>query len=442
MIPGLGLFYSGFSNSKNAILPIILSFISLAVTSIQWTFFGYSLSFSEYSQNPFIGDFYYGLFINVYGSTNPIAPEIPAITFSIFQCLFSAITSTIYIGSVSDRVRVLPLIVFFFLWSTLVYDFIAYWNWSPNGWLSKLGVYDYAGGNVVHVNGGATGLVLCYFLDGLKKKKKDSDLPKHNIINIITGTFLLWFGWFGFNAGSGYKADVRAGYAFYNSNLAACVGGLTWMVLGNISNYSLPKRSKDWRYPVTDFCSGSIAGLVAITPAAGFVNIWSSPIFGVVASISSFYSAILIDNIGFNDYLNVFSSHGVVGIMGSILTGVFSSKKVASYSGTTIKGGWINGNFVQVPIQLLASITTVTWSCIITYILCHTINYFKVFKFEHSDTEDIDMVETCEFAYNYIQIKDVVILESGPETLENSTMEKSCERGLYYASSIAPSSSR
>ncbi|OLY83395.1 Ammonium transporter 1 [Smittium mucronatum] len=440
MIPGLGFYYSGFGYPKNAILPIILCFISLSVISIQWTLFGYSLSFSDKSKSYFIGDFYYGLFINIGENINLVAPTVPAVTFAIFQCIFCAITSAISIGSVSNRIRILPTTLFFFLWATFVYDFIAYWNWSPNGWLNKLGVYDYAGGTVVHINGGATGLILAYFLDGLKKKKS-IELPNHNIVNIIIGTFLLWFGWFGFNAGSGYKADVRSGYAFYNSNLAACVGGLTWMILGNISSSS-PISFKDWKYSITNFCSGSIAGLVAITPAAGFVNVWSSPIFGITASISSFYASILINNFGFNDYLNVFGCHGVSGLVGSILTGVFASKKVASYSGTDIKGGWVNGNFVQVPIQLLASITTLAWASLITYILCHAINYFSVFKFEQSDAEDIDMVETGEFAYNYVQIKDVVIIESEPETLENTTVEKSSEPDFYYTSSTAPSSSR
>ncbi|OLY82801.1 Ammonium transporter 1, partial [Smittium mucronatum] len=212
MVPGLGFFYSGMAHTKNSLSPIILSFLSLAVVSVQWTLFGYSLAFSETSANSFIGDFRYGLHLKVRGMMSIVAPKLPAITFSTFQCMFAGITPALSIGAVSERVRILPTCVFFVLWTTFVYDFVAYWMWNPNGFLFKLGGLDFAGGTVVHINSGVSGFIFAHFI-GKKLDYKEAPISPNSVFNIAVGTSLLWFGFIGFNCGGNYSADTVAGYA-------------------------------------------------------------------------------------------------------------------------------------------------------------------------------------------------------------------------------------
>ncbi|OMJ21358.1 Ammonium transporter 1 [Smittium culicis] len=327
--------------------------------------------------------------------------------------------------------------VFVFLWTTFVYDFIAYWSWSSSGWLAKLGALDYAGGTIVHISSGVAGAVFSFFLDGFKKKVSPKEGKKSNIINVFIGTALLWFGWFGFNGASGYKADVRAGYAFVNTHLAASVGGMVWVILEN-EPFSRIKNgnSKKWRSSSVGFCTGAVCGLVSITPGSGFVDIWSSIVFGVFGPMASYYASSAIEKKGFKDYLGVFGCHGVSGIVGSVLTGIFASKKVAGFGEINIKGGWVDGNFVQVPIQLLSTVVSFAWSGIITLIICYAINIFECMKFKLDVEDNVDHLELGEYAYNYSKINSSYDEDKGSENNHSGSSTETREESMPENSTV------
>ncbi|UKZ58261.1 hypothetical protein TrVGV298_012128 [Trichoderma virens] len=326
MIPGVGFFYSGLARRKSALSLILLSMVSVGVISFQWFFWGYSLTFSR-TGNAFFGDLtQFGLMKTLAqpnGSTN-----IPDILFCLYQGMFAAITPALAIGAVADRGRMLPAIVFMFIWSTVVYDPIAYWTWNANGWLFKLPAYDFAGGGPVHISSGTCALAYSIMLGKRTGYNKNNGLPyrPHSVTNVVLGTVFLWVGWFGFNGGSALGMNIRAVMACFVTNLAASVGGVTWVLL----DYRLEKK-----WSTIGFCSGAIAGLVAITPASGFVTPWGGFIIGVVGAICCNFATKLKFLIGVDDALDIFAVHGIGGMAGNIMTGIFGTSSIADLDGSS-----------------------------------------------------------------------------------------------------------
>ncbi|PVU91953.1 hypothetical protein BB560_006090 [Smittium megazygosporum] len=408
MVPAIGLFYSGLSHSKNALYLIMLGVLSFSIVSIQWVLFGYSLIFSN-SSNSFIGNLKNALFINVGSGPSSIAPSIPELVFSIFQCMFATITPAIALGSACHRINIIPLCIFIFAWTTFAYDPIAYWNWSQNGWLAKLGSLDFAGGTVIHITSGFTALTLSLYFKFKCGYSPESHKPR-DIMSVFLGTLIVWFGWYGFNCGSALSADARSAHAFVTTNTSAVFGGITMVALKYF-----PNRGK---CSIVDFCVGVFSGLIGVTPACGYVNIWASIIIGVVSPICCFMAFRIKTFFSFNDEFDVFATHAVSGIVGSILTGIFSSKKVADYNSWKIQGGWIDHNWKQVPIQLAAISTSALWSVVWTLIIVLAIEYLTPFKFLATKDDLVVGADDCalgESLYGYIECskyeRDPVILD-------------------------------
>ncbi|OMH84153.1 Ammonium transporter 1 [Zancudomyces culisetae] len=618
MIPGVGYFYSGLvSHPRYSLSILMLSLLSLSVVSLQWCLIGFPLVFSTKPQNitPFVGfDPSLSLFVATPAhllaklNNNTVFYNLPVVVFAVYQGMFAAITPILSVGSVAGKLKLLPCIIYFFLWTTLVYDPIAYWNWSPSGWLFKMGALDFAGGLVVHANSGISGFTLAVVLSKFANKRarstsanqsieqnnrlsemekniqsfnttvinsdakrgfvdentnqtqtatmaaskitinqkgkyigsKISDVSTNsstvsgtgstpsekpnNIYHVILGTVLLWFGWFGFNAGSSGAANAITGYAFLNTNLAASAGGLTWTLLScfnkqkakptrptqksvnygnnnntnsedevmdeidlsgvNSSNDSTKsfktnkteqnaetsgkfetqfmsntdgkhlvgnvhgketggsepaqlririresnklvdihtsKLKNNYKLSAVDFCNGAVAGLVAITPAAGYVACWASIVIGILAATGCYYATRLKDMLGISDVCDVLAVHGIGGIIGAILTGVFARSQysipyvitdgasnntsLSPFAPSAINGGWLDGNFIQVPIQLLACVVCIAWSVTVTFILAYLMSKFEILNLR-SDFIDVTNGNTSEAVdtatcYNY-----------------------------------------
>lgn len=375
MIPGLGYFYSGMVEAKHSLSMIFLPLICIAIVSLEWVVWGFSLAYST-TGGSFIGNFHNVLFLNVGNTPYPTAPTIPANVFAIYQCTFAAITPALIFGATAERLKILPAMLFIFIWSTVVYNPIAYWVWSSNGWLNKMGYLDFAGGTPVHICSGFSALAYSY---ALKRRNKPVDhVEPHSRFKIALGTALLWFGWFGFNAGSALAANARAGSAAIVTNTAGAVAGLTWVVFAWFLDRQPPN--------VFNFCSGAIAGLAAITPASGFVAPWASIIFGVAAGIIcrlaiSFKNFLMnhrnpyVSKFAYDDVLDVVAVHGISGLLGNILNGIFAQSSIAALDGqTSIPGGAIDGHGIQVAIHLLASAAGIAWSFVITYLILFTMD--------------------------------------------------------------------
>jgi Amt family ammonium transporter len=396
MIPGVGYFYSGLARSKNALSLIMLSMLSLAVVSFQWWLWGYSLAFNT-NGGPFIGTLDNVFMRNVRDDTSTTAIDVTSILFAIFQGMFAAITPALAIGSAAERGRILPAILFIFIWSTIVYDPIACWTWNPDGWAFKLGVYDFAGGTPVHISSGAAALAYCLIV-GKRHGHGTDEFKPHNVANVVLGTVFLWFGWFGFNGGSAGNASARAAMASCVTNLAAAVGGLTWMLL----DYRLERKLS-----VVGFCSGAVAGLVAITPGSGFVSPPSAVAFGVVAGICCNMAVKLKHIFDFDDALDVFAVHGVGGLTGNILTGIFAQKAIVALdpTATPIPGGWLDGNWIQVPRQLADSAAGMSYSFCLTYLILFIMDKIPglAIRADHeTETRGLDEAELGELAYYHV----------------------------------------
>ncbi|KAJ1340217.1 hypothetical protein BSLG_005210 [Batrachochytrium salamandrivorans] len=312
-----------------------------------------------------------------------IAPAIPSILFAVFQMQFASITVALIYGAVVERIRLIPALVFAFLWTTLVYDPITYWSWANHGWIRNLGCLttaapdhtpcgvgslDFAGGGPVHVASGFAGLAYCLVVGNrryININSKGSEFLPHNITNVFIGTALLWFGWFGFNGGSAMAATPRAAMAVAVTLFAAAAGALSWTLVDYINTKKLSGVA---------FCTGAISGLVCITPAAGFVAPWASLVIGLSAGIGCYYATRIKGIFAFDDSLDAWGVHGVGGMLGSILTGVFAQKTIASLDGTSIDGGWIDGNWIQVGYQTAGTLAIAAWSFIVSCIILYLMN--------------------------------------------------------------------
>lgn len=313
MTPGLSFFYGGMVNKKNIISTMLQSFIALGVISVLWVIVGFSLAFGE-SFGGIIGNpMTYFAFHNVGTEANPnFAGTIPFLLFALFQLKFAIITPALITGSFAGRVRFRSYILFMVLFSIFIYSPLAHMTWHPDGLLRKWGVLDFAGGTVVHMSAGFAALAGAVFLG----KRRETFHEPANVPYVILGTGLLWFGWFGFNAGSALGASADAVIAFANTNIASATAMITWVFY---------ERMLGRKMSAVGACIGAVVGLVAITPAAGFVNIGQSMFIGFFAALVSNWATYLKDKTGIDDTLDVFPSHGIGGIIGMLLTGVFAS---------------------------------------------------------------------------------------------------------------------
>ena len=354
MTPGLAFFYGGMVHRKNIISTMIKSMVATGVVSILWIVVGYSLCFGE-SIGGFIGNPSTHLFFKGVMSGAPwsLAPTIPLSLFALFQLMFAVITPGLVVGAVAERIRFTAYTLFIALFSILVYAPIAHWTWHPDGFLFKLGALDFAGGTVVHISAGCAALAGAIVLKRRKAHIENKEIPPANIPYVLIGTGLLWFGWFGFNAGSALGANSLAVSAFATTNTAAAAAGLAWMFFDVV-------RGK--KPSVLGFCIGAVVGLVAITPAAGFVAVPQSIFIGAVASLISNLAVYYKSKSTLDDTLDVFPCHGVGGMVGMIMTGIFATKTVNSAG----NDGLFYGNFSFLLIQLKALVVVVGYSFVMS----------------------------------------------------------------------------
>ncbi|GAA5858232.1 hypothetical protein JCM8547_005701 [Rhodosporidiobolus lusitaniae] len=409
MIPGVGYLYSGLVRRKNALTVLFLTMLAMAIISFQWFFWGYSLAFSP-TGGPFLGDMHYFVFRHVLETPVPQAnSKVPQIVYAIYQNMFAALVPAVLIGAAAERGRVLPACIFFFCWSTLVYCPVVHWVWAPEGWAFKWGVLDYAGGGPIEICSGVTGLVYSLFLG--KRRGFGTHIlsfKPHNVSFVIQGTIFLWVGWIGFNGGSTFAANVKAAVAITNTNLSACFGGLAWMLL-------------DWRlerkWSAVGYCTGAICGLVAITPAAGFVGYGPSIFIGVISAATSNLLTTLKGFFAFDDAMDIYACHGVAGIVGLVFTGVFAEATIAATDGyTVISGGWLDGYYPQVGKQLAYVFAVWGWTFVVSYILMTLINFIPGCKFrvdEEGEIIGVDEVELGEWAYDFVAIRREVDSSAG-----------------------------
>ncbi len=370
-IPALALFYGGLVRRKNVLNIFMQCMIIVAVISIEWVVCGYSMSFgsSEGILAPFIGGLDWAFLRNIsisdlspyFISHSQIAPDgssvgtIPHLVFVMFQCMFAVITPALIIGAFAERINFKGFVLFTVLWSLFVYNPVAHWVWSSDGWLYKLGALDFAGGTVVHINAGIAAIVTAIML-GKRRDYKGHALPPHNITYVVMGAAMLWIGWFGFNAGSGLAADGLAANAFMVTHIAAAAAALTWAILDWFN---------DGKPTIVGTSTGAVAGLVAITPAAGFVNVGGALIIGILVSLICFAMVAFVKpKMGYDDSLDAFGVHGIGGITGSILTGLMATPAIQSaYSGALL------GNWHQLLVQLIAVVAVILYSAIVTVVL-------------------------------------------------------------------------
>ncbi|HIJ54940.1 MAG TPA: ammonium transporter [Deltaproteobacteria bacterium] len=354
---GLALFYGGMSRYKNHLNTYAMTFVSYCLGSLIWMMWGYTIAFGPSNSGLFGGMDH--LFLN--GITvRSLSGTIPTFVFALFQMTFAAITVALVLGSIVDRMKFSSWIVFTLLWVTFIYAPIAHWVWG-GGWMSRLGALDFAGGNVVHINAGVAGLVLSLVVGKRIGYGKEAMFPSSISLTAL-GAALLWFGWFGFNAGSQLAADGIAGSAFLVTNTSAAVGALAWM----FSEWMVNGKPT-----VLGIASGVVAGLVAITPAAGFVNFPAALIIGLVAGAFGFYSvAVLKQKIGYDDSLDAFGVHGMCGMWGALATGLFANPAI-----TEGASGLFYGNPKQLWIQIISIVATAAYTGIGTFILIYVTKF-------------------------------------------------------------------
>ena len=385
MTPALAFFYGGLERRKNVISTMMMSVVSLALATVMWFAVGYSLSFS--GDGNLIGDLGHAFFQGVSDSESTRGLTIPDSLFAVFQMMFSIITVGILTGSVAGRMRFKPLLIFIVGWLLLVYYPFAHMVWDE-GLLAQWGTIDFAGGDVVHITSGVSGLVLALVV-GKRRDFNRLEYRPHNVPFVLLGAGLLWFGWFGFNAGSALTADGLAVHALVTTHLSAAAAMFSWILLEYLKN---------GKPSLVGASTGLVAGLVAITPGAGFVSTWSAVIIGLLVSPVCFYAiAIVKHKLGYDDALDAFGCHGVGGIFGGIVTGLFTTPELALDPDNI---GLIYGNPRLFLVTIAAIVFTIVWSAGMTFVLMKGISFFMPLRV--SDREEViglDDTEHGETAY-------------------------------------------
>jgi Amt family ammonium transporter len=378
MTPGLALFYGGMVRRKNVLATLMHSFAALPIVTLQWIFVGYSLSFGA-THGGLIGGFE---FAGLGGLVNETRGTVPALAFCAFQMMFAVITPALISGAIAERMRFSAYLLFIVLWGTLVYDPLCHWVWGPGGWLGARGALDFAGGTVVHLSSGAAALVAAIVVG---KRKRPS--PPHNLTMTLTGAGLLWFGWFGFNAGSALSSGGVASLALLDTHVAAAAGALGWVAI------EWKQRGKPTALGVA---SGLVAGLVGITPAAGFVSPWAAAVIGLAAGIVCYVAVVSKERLGYDDTLDAFGVHGVGGLLGALLTGVFADKTVNEAG----KDGLLFGNPGQMIPQLAGIGAVGLYSAVVTFVLLKLIDKLVGLRVPvPEEREGLDATEHGETGY-------------------------------------------
>jgi len=375
MTPALAFFYGGMVHRKNILSTMMKSVVAAGIVSVLWVIVGYSLCFGE-SIHGFIGNPLTHLFFKNVASGSPwsLAPTIPLTLFALFQLMFAIITPGLVVGAVAERIKFTAYTLFIVLFSLLVYAPIAHWTWHPDGFLAKMGVLDFAGGTVVHISAGCAALAGAIVLKRRQAHIEQKEIPPANIPYVLIGTGLLWFGWFGFNAGSAGAANSLAVSAFATTNTAAAAAGLSWMF------FDVMRGKKP---SVLGFCIGAVVGLVAITPAAGFVAIPQSIFIGAFAAVISNIAVYFKSKSTLDDTLDVFPCHGIGGMVGMLLTGVFATKTVNSAG----NDGLLYGNFSFFLTQLKALVIVVAYSFTFSFLIFKFINFILPIRVSSEEEE-------------------------------------------------------
>lgn len=399
MAPGVGFLYSGLLRRKNALSMIFLSLAIYSLMTIEWFFWGYSLTFSS-TGSAFIGDLQNFGLINVLGQPSQASSKIPALLFALYQSMFAALTPVIAVAGISERARLGPVMIVSWCWSAIVYCPIATWTWAPNGWGFQHGVLDFAGGGPVHMTSGTAALIWSFYL-GKRRGYGTAKLAyrPHSVSHVILGTTLIWFGWFGFNGGSEAAMNLRSVQASIVTNVAASMGGLTWMLMDFIYTR---------KFSAVSLCSGILAGLVAITPAAGFVGTPSSLAIGFLGAVAANYATGIKVLLGIDDAVDGFALHAVGGFVGAILTGIFADSRVVGFDGYSEGSGWINHNYEQVGWQLASACTIIAYTAVVTYILLFIVDHIPGCRLRcHEDSEivGLDESECGEVSYDYVSLR-------------------------------------
>jgi Amt family ammonium transporter len=382
MTPGLAFFYGGMVRRKNVLATLMHSFSALPLVTLQWMLIGYSLCFGA-TRGGLIG----GLeFAGLTGLATQAKGTVPHLAFASYQMMFAVITPALIAGAFAERMRFPAYVAFTLAWTTLVYDPVAHWVWSDNGWLAKMGALDFAGGTVVHLAAGVSALVCAVVLGKRTGYPHERHAP-HNLTMTLTGAGILWFGWFGFNAGSALGGNGLAALALTTTHIAAAAGAAAWLFV------EWAHRKKPTALGVA---SGLVAGLVGITPAAGFVAPWAAAVIGLAAGVVCYVAVVSKERLGYDDTLDAFGVHGVGGALGALLTGVFADKALNDGG----RNGVLHGNAAQMVPQLVGVVVVGAYAAVVTWVLLKIIDKIFGLRVPVSDErEGLDSTEHGEQGY-------------------------------------------
>jgi Amt family ammonium transporter len=397
-VPALGLFYGGLVRKKNVLSVLMQCFSTLALVSVMWIAFGYSLAFSDSELIPgVLGDFKWTFLSGI--TPDQLSPyyisdaagRIPHLAFVMFQCMFAVITPALIAGAFAERMKFSSFLAFTALWQVLIYCPLAHMVWSSGGWLFKLGVLDFAGGTVVHVNAGFAALAAALVIG---KRDHHKLLPPHNLPFTLIGAAMLWFGWFGFNAGSALAADGLAASAFVTTNTAAAAAGIAWAIMDKIVNK---------RPTILGTATGAVVGLVAVTPAAGFVNVGGAAAIGVIASIICFIMVVFVkEKLGYDDALDAFGCHGIGGLVGALLTGIFADPSIWESFGGSYAGA-LYGNPLQFWKQLAGAGVSIAFAFAGTFLILKLVDATMGLRVDSRDEAvGLDISQHHERAYTVL----------------------------------------
>jgi Amt family ammonium transporter len=385
MLPGLALFYGGLVRRKNVLSTIMHSFFGLALVSVVWVLIGFSLAFGkDITGLGLLGGPDYVGFSNVGLEPNPTyGPTIPFVLFAGFQLMFAAITPALITGAFAERKRFASFVIFTLAWSLIVYSPIAHWVWATDGWLYRLGALDFAGGTVVHASSGVSALVVALLIG--RRKANGERMEPHDIPMTVLGAGLLWFGWFGFNAGSALTAGGLAANALVVTNTAAAAATISWVLIA----YAHKRKVS-----VLGAACGAVAGLVAITPASGFVTAGGALVIGLVVGVLCYSATLLRERLRIDDALDVFSVHGVGGVFGALATGVFATTAINAFPGL------VDGNPGQLVTQAIAVTATIAYSVVATYVIVKAVGFVLGLRVpSHEEEVGLDLAVHGEVAY-------------------------------------------
>jgi Amt family ammonium transporter len=382
MTPGLALFYGGMVRKKNVLATFMYSVFALALITVQWVLFGYSLTFGK-THGGLIGGLEYALLGGVVSS---VKGSVPHLAFMAFQLKFAIITPALISGAFVERMKFSAYLLFTFLWATLVYDPVAHWTWAEGGWMAKLGVLDFAGGTVVHWNAGVGALICALYIGRRIGYGREQFIP-HNLPMTVTGAALLWFGWFGFNAGSALAAGQTAALAFVTTNIAAAAAAFAWVM----AEWILRRRPT-----ILGFVSGVVAGLVAITPAAGFVSPSAALIIGTLAGVICYGAVLMKERLRYDDSLDAWGVHGVGGFLGALLVGVFARAALNPLA----TDGLVAGDVALIGKQFIGLVAVGAYTGVVTLLILFVLDKtLGVRVTEDQEREGLDMSQHGEAAY-------------------------------------------